>query len=210
MEDGGAIVRCDPMPLAGGKVAPEPIAELYREYEIEVAFEKPHLVIEQLFTLPTDALPQKGLDCFRTLFSEAGQYLTACDGGYAQIESLDALRVAYKECSPFADAKMRVDGRKGLLSYAKGAGYLFMPALWGWPITEVKPAIWARSIKEGVDRSLSTKDQSFKVARSLWPEEMAQGGRFWKSDRCKRPDEGMVEAALIAEWFRRKLAKGAA
>lgn len=210
MSKAGEIVRVDPMPTTGGKVCAVGIAALFRDYNLCIDFEVPNVVIEELYTPPTDALPVRALDDFRTLFANVGQYLTSIDGGYTAVEHVEALRAAYKTCTPYADAKLRVDGRKGLLSYAKGAGYLFMPALWGWPITEVKPSVWCRDMKQGVDRSVSTKDQSLIVAQSLWPIDCQPGGRFFTSDRCKKPNDGLIEAALIAEWWRRRAAKGAA
>ena len=199
----GGLVRCDPMPLLGGKISAVAIAELYEAYSREIDFNVASVVIEELFTKPNDSLPQAGVDALRAVFEALGQILTAVDGDFLSPDHVEDARTAYKAASPYADAKIRADGRKGLLSYAKGAGMLFMPALWGWPIKEVKPSIWARKMKEGIDRSLSSKERSVLAAASLWPDDVKKGGRFWTSDRAKSPHDGMVEAALMAEWLRR-------
>ena len=209
MSQSGVIERLDPMPLEAGKQSSVTVARLFREYQAELDFEIPRVVIEELYTPPSDAFPQAGLDAYRALFERSGQYLTAVDGGYATQDHIEALKAAYRASTPYADAKMRVDGRKGLLSYAKGAGFLHMPALWGWPITEVKPSIWLRQMREGIDRSLAKKDQSVKVAQSLWPTlfERSNGPNFCAGERAKGWHDGKVEAALLAEWYRRRLAK---
>lgn len=210
VDEGGGLVRCDPMPTLGGKVDARAIAELLREYQAEIAFETPNVVIEEIYTSPSDAVSRKAIEAMRGLFGACGEYLVAVDGNYATMEHMEALRSAYNLCSPHVDGKVKVDGRKGLVSYAKGAGMLHMMALWNWPITEVKPSVWCREMKHGVDKGLSTKDQSIKVAQSFWPAEFNKGGKFYASDRCRKPHDGMVEAALLAEWGRRRMAKGAA
>lgn len=44
-----------------------------------------------------------------------------------------------------------------------------------------------------------TKPAALTLARSLWP------GESWlPTDRCMKPDEGMIDAALIAEYARRE------
>ena len=44
-----------------------------------------------------------------------------------------------------------------------------------------------------------TKAEGLRVARMLWPKET-----FLRTPRCKTPDTGIVDAALIAEYGRRK------
>jgi len=44
-----------------------------------------------------------------------------------------------------------------------------------------------------------TKPAALTLVRSLWP------GETWlPTERCKKPDEGMIDAALIAEYARRE------
>lgn len=200
------------MPTAGGKICAVGIAALFRAYSLCIDFDVPNVVIEELFTKPNDSLPQRGLDAYRALFATVGQYLTAVDGDYAAVDHIDAMRAAYKSTTEFADAKIRADGRVGLLSYAKGAGFLHMVALWGWPIAEIKPSIWLRDMRTGVDKSLPNKQRSIAVAKSLWPTMFDPHAplSFYRTPRCKSPDDGLVESALLAEWWRRRTARGAA
>jgi hypothetical protein len=44
-----------------------------------------------------------------------------------------------------------------------------------------------------------TKRAASELARRLWPDES-----FFATERCKTPHDGLVDAALIAEYARRK------
>ena len=119
------------------------------------------------------------------------------------VETMDAIRSQWKECRENGAPDMRVDGRTGLLSYAKGAGYLEMCALWGWPITHVMPSVWCKKVKAGIDRKLSTKDQSILAVQSLWPQLLDKDSEIniFASDRARKPCDGMAESLLIAYWY---------
>jgi crossover junction endodeoxyribonuclease RuvC len=65
----------------------------------------------------------------------------------------------------------------------------------GLPYTLVRPQAWQKLMLAG-----QPKGSEYLVASRLWP-----GTDFRKSPRCKIPHEGLVDAALIAEWGRRTL-----
>jgi hypothetical protein len=47
-------------------------------------------------------------------------------------------------------------------------------------------------------QKFDTKGAALDVARKLWPKES-----WLKTDRCTKPHDGMVDAALLAEYGRR-------
>lgn len=77
----------------------------------------------------------------------------------------------------------------------------------GIPLTIVHPQTWRKEMDcripsggEAYERKRALKAKSVSVARSQWPRQ-----RFLATERCKVPHDGMCEAALIAEFGRRKL-----
>lgn len=202
LSDDGKIVGLWPMPTDGRRVCAVGLAGVYREIRSLAGFdESVRVVIEELYTPPSDATAKKAFSSALELSERCGEYLDACDGDYAQTEHLDRVRAQYAEVVTYRNQQLRLDGRVGLLNYAKGAGMLHMPALWDWPIKEVKPSIWARDLKKGVDKSLSTKEQSLKVAKSIWPEHFDKDHPLtFQPGRCRKPQDGLYEAALISWW----------
>lgn len=78
----------------------------------------------------------------------------------------------------------------GLLRLGKVDHMEFASTTWQkeWGINH--PSEW--------DEKMTTKDRALKVAHDLWPSET-----FLKTEKCRRPHDGMVDAALIAEFGRR-------
>ncbi len=77
----------------------------------------------------------------------------------------------------------------------------------GIPLTLVHPQTWRKEMDCRIasggqpnDRKKLLKARSVAVARRLWPRE-----RFLPTEKCKVPNDGMAEAALICEYGRRKL-----
>lgn len=62
----------------------------------------------------------------------------------------------------------------------------------------IPPAEWQKPMLPGCAKG-NTKPFALSVARRLWPHE-----QFLASSRCRTPHDGLVDAALIAEWGRRK------
>lgn len=76
------------------------------------------------------------------------------------------------------------------------------------PLELVHPQTWRKEmdcrIPQGgtpYARTKALKARSVVRARQIWPRE-----RFLPTPKCKVPNDGMAEAALIAEYGRRKLA----
>ena len=62
----------------------------------------------------------------------------------------------------------------------------------------VTPQRWQKAMLGKVAKG-ETKQAALWVAESLWPSE-----RFLPSPRHRTPNDGMIDAALIAEWLRRQ------
>jgi crossover junction endodeoxyribonuclease RuvC len=63
--------------------------------------------------------------------------------------------------------------------------------------TLVPPQTWTSKLHTGYDGS--SKEKSLKLAKDIFP-----GEEFLISERSKKPHEGLIDAALIAEFGRRK------
>jgi hypothetical protein len=62
----------------------------------------------------------------------------------------------------------------------------------------ITPQAWQKVIMPGCAKG-DTKPAALAKVRQLWPTET-----FLRSPRCTKPDEGMIDAALIAEYGRIK------
>lgn len=74
----------------------------------------------------------------------------------------------------------------------------------GYEFHLVQPKVWQKGVwceedivLQGNKRSRDTKATSLNAAKRLWPKE-----DFRKSSRSKNPHDGIVDAALIAEYCR--------
>lgn len=68
--------------------------------------------------------------------------------------------------------------------------------------TAVHPKTWQKAVLVGVPAGES-KARAYAMCQRLWPRS------DWRaSERCKRPHDGLCDAALIAEWCRRVLREG--
>lgn len=65
---------------------------------------------------------------------------------------------------------------------------------WGIPYEIVRPAKWKKEFSVTAD-----KNTSIAVARRLFP-----GVSLRRTDSCRKDDDGMAEALLMAEYARRK------
>ena len=64
---------------------------------------------------------------------------------------------------------------------------------WGIPYELVRPAKWKKAFSVTAD-----KNTSIEVARRLFPDVSLR-----RTDRCRKDDDGMAEALLMAEYARR-------
>jgi hypothetical protein len=62
----------------------------------------------------------------------------------------------------------------------------------------IAPQTWQKAMLGAVEKG-QTKPAALTKCRQLWPTET-----FLRSPRCTKPDEGMIDAALIAEYGRIK------
>lgn len=70
-----------------------------------------------------------------------------------------------------------------------------MCALKGLPVHRITPAAWQKKMIPGAKGE--TKALALTKARELWPQEA-----FLASPRCTKPHDGLIDAALIAEFTR--------
>lgn len=89
-------------------------------------------------------------------------------------------------------------------SFAYGAGLLsgIITAL-HIPLTKVQPKVWQKELFQGTpiikkEKGLDTKPMALFTVQRLFPEV-----NLLRSSRCKKPDEGAIDALLIAEYCRR-------
>lgn len=68
------------------------------------------------------------------------------------------------------------------------------------PYTLVTPHAWMKILHEGVSKQLSAKQRSLDVAKRLFP-----CVDLLKSERSRKPHDGLVDALLLAEYGRRQL-----
>jgi hypothetical protein len=69
--------------------------------------------------------------------------------------------------------------------------------IYGARYERITPQAWQRVMIPGA-KAGETKARALEVARRLWP------GTDWRAtDRCRTPHDGLIDAALIAEYGRR-------
>ena len=94
----------------------------------------------------------------------------------------------------------KTDGRVGTKTMGVNWGIIKgIVTSFGWPLTEVSPRGWQKYMYETANGKLASKLKSFEVCKQLWPEfDLCRGRKhgFW---------DGLADAALIAEYLRRKL-----
>jgi crossover junction endodeoxyribonuclease RuvC len=96
---------------------------------------------------------------------------------------------------------MPKQGISSAFNYGRGFGRLEAAILCqGIPVEYVQPRQWAKVIHAGLPSDLGTKEKSALAAANLFP-----SYDFRATERSKTPHMGMVEAALLAEYGRRKL-----
>lgn len=112
-----------------------------------------------------------------------------------------SLQVALEKAFGCAVVGGRRQGAKSMFSYGRHFGHL-EAILFSSGITPhlIAPITWTKELHKGVEAE-GSKAKSLIVARQLWP---LNG--FTLSDRARKPHEGLIDAMLIAEYLRRRLA----
>lgn len=97
----------------------------------------------------------------------------------------------------------RKQGVVGMFNYGHHNGMIegMLIAL-SIPYVLVAPQSWTRLMHEGTTGD-DPKARSLQAAQRLFPHV-----NLLRSERCKKPDEGFVDALLIAEYGRRKMLGG--
>jgi hypothetical protein len=67
------------------------------------------------------------------------------------------------------------------------------------PVQFIPPVTWQAELHKGADGA-GPKDKSLSVAKNLWPWE-----KFTFSEKQIKPQDGMVDAMLVAEFLRRRI-----
>lgn len=89
-------------------------------------------------------------------------------------------------------------GVASCFNYGHGCGVLYAVCrVMGLSVTMVRPQTWTKVVHQGTDGG-DAKERSRVAAMRLWPEE-----RWGVEGRRKRPHDGRIDAALVAEWARR-------
>ena len=84
------------------------------------------------------------------------------------------------------------------VSYGEIRGLLIAMAI---PFTLVPPRTWAKVMHKGADgKDTTAKEKSKEIAHRIFPHL-----NFLATERSKKPHDGLIDAALIAEYGRREL-----
>jgi len=184
VNEAGVIDFRERMPLTGNKICPYGIWTLIKVLRLRAAEQGRKLIfgIEKVFTMPSD---KRSSELILALRSEVD--VVKVNG------ILDDLEKVLK----------RSDGRVGILSYGIGYGYLVQAAAITGCRTEVfNPRTWQAEMHKGSDAALKAKERSMQVFKRLWDEKYL----FMEGSKAKKPPDGLVDAALIAEYTRRLIA----
>ena len=94
---------------------------------------------------------------------------------------------------------MPKNGAVGMFNYGRGFGEILgILTYHKAPFTLVHPRTWCRLMHQGTSKDGTAKSRSLEAARRLFP-----NANLFRSVRCKKPDEGFIDALLIAEYGRR-------
>jgi crossover junction endodeoxyribonuclease RuvC len=93
---------------------------------------------------------------------------------------------------------------KGALTFGRQLG-MIEQIIWErqLPVTFVEPSKWTKEIHQGIDSNLKSKAKSEIAATRLFP-----GVNFRATERSKKNHDGLIDAALIAEYGRRITQRG--
>ena len=184
LERGGSVLGSWKMPLAGsgaGSICPYGIWEVLKAIRLEALKLDAQCVfgVEKVFTMPSDVESILGA----VKAAREATDLVHINGHLDTIENLSRKK----------------DGRVGILNYGIGYGYLLgQIAVLGYPLLVYSPRTWQKLMWEGTDHKLKSKDRSFQAASRLFPVEHLRA-----AGQRKQFHDGIVDAALIAEYCRR-------
>jgi hypothetical protein len=190
------------MPTEGREVSATGVAKIYQEVRELCSAEPPVVVIERIFTPPTDAVSKKRINQLEELYKLVREILAGneTDETKKQVEEL------VEAISETDGNELRLDGRVGLQRYSQGAGRLEMGKLWDWPVVTVSPKTWMAEMFKHVPSGVKAKDRARKVVADMFPEIYVKGQDqdFWP-DRAKKPLDYACDSLCMAIYARRKI-----
>ncbi len=111
----------------------------------------------------------------------------------AWIDNAEAVKVVLEK-----GQAMPGQGVSSCFNYGYGCGALYAVCrCLKLQTTLVRPQTWTKVMHQGTDGG-EAKDRSRVAAMRTWPEE-----KWGVEGRKKKPHDGLIDAALIAEWGRR-------
>lgn len=132
-------------------------------------------------------------------------------GKRAEYDEREIEKILYQSTAPdtslvFIERQKPLPPKMGgsLASYWRGAGEFFFHGLCtglGLPYEIVDPTTWQKEFFGGLSKDLG-KQRSVLVCKRLFP-----SVSLLRTERCKKDDDGIADAVLIAEYGRRKLAR---
>ena len=94
---------------------------------------------------------------------------------------------------------MPKNGAVGMFNYGRGFGEILGILTYHQaPYTLIHPRTWCKIMHQGTSKDGTAKNRSLSAAKRLFP-----NTNLFRSLRCKKPDDGFIDALLIAEYGRR-------
>lgn len=130
------------------------------------------------------------------------------EDGKLDLKELNRLLRAYADQITYAyleEAQIRM-AQGGQLSFIRNFGIIEgMLACLGVKTTVVRAGLWSKEFDHGVtEKVLKKRKKMIKVARRGIAESLYPGIDLLRTPNCKFPDEGIVDALLIATYGWRK------
>ncbi len=188
LSDKSDIVWHRPMPLVKNKFCAHATWDLLQEINDFAVdeFETISIGIERPLSLPSDT------NKVRCLVESLEVKLNLNDGKQREATKEDFEDI-YKELS-------KTDGRAGTLTMGANYGILLgQIAAMSWRYQIIHPRTWQKVVHENTSGKIPAKQRSLNSAKSLWPNES------FVLPRCRKVNDGFVDAVLIAEYMRRRL-----
>lgn len=126
-------------------------------------------------------------------------------GGKFSVHALAALLARLRKSCTFASLEhsqaMPDQGRTSIFNYAAAFGAieaLLVANAYRYEL--VRPQAWQKEMHKSVDKSLGPKERSLVIAQRVFSESF----HLFTPGKCKKPQDGLIDAALLAESCRRK------
>ena len=112
------------------------------------------------------------------------------------------LLIKYRPFHVFVETPQVLPGAsRGLISMGVGHGFIRgVCCTLNISYTPIHPRTWQSSMLIGLPKDINTKDKAFIICQRLWP-----NGGSWYVGQQRNPYSGYCDAALIAEYGKRKL-----